>query len=150
MAQTGATAPKKGSILLWIGLLVVVVGGGLFAYAKMLPGKTTAADPVVAHAEPQQLKLEAFTVNLADASYNRYLRSTIILEYLADVAAVELEEKNYRIRDAVISVLRSRRAVDLDEEAELENLRQQLLDRVNGMLTRGKVTGLYFTELLIQ
>jgi len=95
----------------------------------------------------QKFSLDAIVVNLADPGLRRYLRTKITLEYSDPRLTSELEDKVYRTRDSVISVLRNKKTEDLQDE---DALKQELVAAINVQLDSGQVEGLYFEEFLVQ
>lgn len=98
-------------------------------------------------ANMQKFSLDSIVVNLADPGLRRYLRTKITLEYSDPRLTSELEDKVYRIRDSIISVLRNKKTEDLQDE---EALKQELVAAINVQLDSGQVGRLYFEEFLVQ
>lgn len=92
------------------------------------------------------LQIKSFVVNLADQGH--YLRTTITLEYTDSALAKELSQREYRVRDAIISVLRTKQVSDL-QPSSTDKIREELITAINNVL-QGKITGLYFDEFIIQ
>jgi flagellar FliL protein len=128
------------------------LGGGSLPFLNWGENRGEEEKPAQAQAEAAQLHqmaLDSLVVNLADAGGRRYLRVTITLEYSDPRVEKELERTGYKIRDAVIRVLRSKTAADLSPD-KTEPLKTELIDTVNGYLNSGRITGLYFQEFIIQ
>ncbi|GEA16658.1 MAG: flagellar protein FliL [Moorella sp. (in: firmicutes)] len=143
---------KQGRPWLTIALLLVILllSGGYFYYFFFGGSKgVTAAAPAGKQASVimQKMSLEPIVVNLADPGLRRYLRAKITLEYSDARLTTELNEKLYRIRDTLISVLRSKKTDDLQNE---DALKRELLTAINAQLIGGQVQGLYFEEFIIQ
>ncbi len=98
----------------------------------------------------QTVTIPSFTINLVDAGHRRYLRTQITLEFTDKNLATELQLKNHRIKDTIISILRSKAVTDLDTTEKGDLVRQELIDALNFLLVEGKITGLYFEEFIIQ
>jgi flagellar FliL protein len=64
--------------------------------------------------------------------------------------AQELEEKNYILCDALIKTLRGKKAEEIQKDPAAKKLKDDLQQAINKQLFSGKVTGIYFTELLVQ
>ncbi|WP_406678115.1 flagellar basal body-associated FliL family protein [Moorella sp. ACPs] len=143
---------KQGRPWLTIALLLVILllSGG-YVYYFFFGGSrgVTAAAPAGKQmpVAMQKMSLEPIVVNLADAGLRRYLRAKITLEYSEDKLTPELNERLYRIRDTLISVLRSKKTEDLQNE---DALKRELLTAINAQLIGGQVQGLYFEEFIIQ
>jgi flagellar FliL protein len=74
------------------------------------------------------------------------------LEYPATEAAVglELEKRQHQLRDLFITEFSSRTLDELVDSRVKEEIREQLLAKLNTSVTSGHVTNLYFTEYVIQ
>lgn len=143
---------RKSRPWLTIALLLVVLllSGGYvyhFFFGGNNPGATAAAGSSQVPANMQKISLEPIVVNLADPGLHRYLRAKITLEYSEAKLSSELNDKLYRIRDTIISVLRSKKTDDLQNE---DALKRELLVAINSQLLTGQVRGLYFEEFIIQ
>lgn len=93
-----------------------------------------------------------FLVNLADTNKKKYLRTTISLAYDAENEdlAEELTKKNDAIRDCIISVLRTKKVENLDTATGPDELKKEIITRVNSLLTKGRLSSVYFKEFVIQ
>jgi len=148
-----AAQRKKSSLkLVAIVLLVLAVaGGGFFFYRHRFAAAGKQAPPP--SAGPQTTyKLQTITVNLADTEASHFLRIGIVLQYPQDNAALaaELKDQEYIIDDRVISDLRTKTYGDLATDQGEAALKQEILKTVNGILQKGKITGVYFDDFLIQ
>ncbi|MDN5361795.1 MAG: flagellar protein FliL [Moorella sp. (in: firmicutes)] len=147
-----AVGKKEGrgqQLLTIVLLLVVLLLSCGYVYTYFFSNSARGAAPA-ASAPPvslQKQSLDSIVVNLADPGLHRYLRTKITLEYNDPKLATELNEKLYRVKDTVISVLRSKKTDDLQNE---EALKRELLTAVNAQLTSGQIRALYFEEFIIQ
>lgn len=142
--------PKRSwlNIILLAAVILLSAGYAYYFFFGQPGGRAGAAGDQ--EQQPQHLRqysLESITVNLADPGLRRYLRTKIVLEYSDRRLDRELQDKSYRIQDAVISVLRSKKTDELQDE---QALRRELLQAVNAALIQGQVKALYFQELVIQ
>ncbi len=168
---------KKGGKLKLIIILLVVLallGGGGFAAWKFLlqPKPEEAAHDAPAHAEPAQeeqkeapahapetkeeatappevVKFESFVVNLADPMGRRYLKITLDVEVAAG-ATEELNAAMPKVKDSLLLLLSSKfysEISSMDQKLELKN---EIMDRLNQIIGKGKVKNVYFTEFVIQ
>jgi len=147
MAEEQST-PVKSKRTIWIGLIVVVLCivtavSLYFAFFMKGSGELSPKDM-------KSVTLPSMTVNLADINGNRYLRATITLEYSSDKLEEELKLSMYKVKDGVLKVLRNSRASTFEDPQQTDALKQALLDEVNSRLHSGKITALYFEELLVQ
>jgi flagellar FliL protein len=157
-AAAEAVAPKKKGKMLIIILAVVgvlVIGGGLGAYLLL---SKPAAEKKAAHDEegvseedvseeegdeahaPVYVKLETFTVNLADQE------SHLQIEIQLMVADAKVGDKmNARlpeVRDALIRLLSSKTADELFQQEGKDKLAGEIQKQVNDVLgIKGKLKG---------
>lgn len=153
---------KKGSplMLVVIGLLVLVLAlvgilalqllgssGGEEPSAVEVVKKDSAAEE---DANSQTYPLETFVVNLNDTGGKRYLKTNIELEYISEEVGAELEHRLPKLRDLILLQLSSKSLDDIQSVDGKIALRRELIQRVNQILTSGKIRNLYFTEFVIQ
>ena len=163
-------APKKSSMkLIIIGVVVLlsVGGGGAFAWFKFLaPHKVEAKIPEAKASEAKAaeaksgepgaaakigpiLDLDPFIVNLADTE-PRFLKVTIKLELDGLPAKAEVGERIPQVRDALLILLSSKETQTLKPTAGKLQLRDEILQRVNSLLSAGQARNAYFTEFVVQ
>ena len=150
-------------LVLLIGVLMVLMmgmGGGLFlmwnklstislqtnANAGIQPGQgetgKQALGPIYA--------LDTFIVNLADKGGKRYLRVTIDLELGNPEMQEELVKRLPQVRDSILMILPSKRFDDIRSMDGKVALRNEILETLNGFLTQGQITKIYFKEFVVQ
>lgn len=151
--QEQQTEPKKKSNLKWIiiaaVILVVVASGavaGFYFFSKKEGKKPAAPQPAVVAIWP----MEAFIINIADTNGERYLKLVIQLE-ISDASVIpELELLKPRLRDSILDLLTPKTYKDLMDLAGKQRLREDIAGRVNNILSKGKVTKVYFTDFVVQ
>ena len=170
-AEEGAepATPKKGSmklIIIGVVVLLAVGGGGTFAWFKFLaPHKVEAKTPEVKTAEAHGgeakpgepgtakigpiLDLDPFIVNLADTE-PRFLKVTIKLELDGAAVKAEVSERIPQVRDALLILLSSKETQSLKPTAGKLQLRDEILQRINALLSTGQARNAYFTEFVVQ
>ena len=92
--------------------------------------------------------LGPFAVNLLGG--HRYLRSEIVLELTERGSAKEIEDRLPQVRDAVLYVLRGFTVDDLSSPQSDAAVKEAIIDALNPLLSRGRVSGVYFTSWVIQ
>ena len=95
-------------------------------------------------------KFAPFHLNLGNPLENRYIRLELAVEYKGgDLQKAELESKNPRLRDAVITVTsRKSREFLLGPDGK-DQLRKEILNKVNQYLDK-KVENVYITDIIIE
>lgn len=147
---------KKGNVLkiVIIVLLVLVVVGGAAFGGMYLAGKknttATATTAKVVEINEVSYPLDEFLVNLMDEDGRRYLKVKVVIGYEdnKDLAA-ELVTKTSIIRDAVIETLRSKKTTDFTATG-VDAIKKELIASVNPVLTKGKISHIYFNDILVQ
>jgi flagellar FliL protein len=94
--------------------------------------------------------LDTFIVNLADKGGKRYLRMTIDLELDSEELESEVKKRLPQVRDSILTILPTKRFDDISSAKGKTALRDQMLERINGLMARGKVTNIYFKEFVVQ
>ncbi len=159
---------KKSGLLKWIilgVLLLALGGGGFFAYLKFFakPPADTAAEPAKqgeAHkdekgkdakpAQAQVVSLPVFLVNLADPLGRRYLKLAVDVEVVDEPAKADLIKNEAKVKDMMLMLLSSKTYQELSTlEAKIQ-LKKDIVQRLNQVLGNGKVSQVYFTEMVIQ
>jgi flagellar FliL protein len=150
-------------LLLLIGALMVLMmgmGGGLFlmwnklstislqtnANASTPPGQSAVVAPPLGPI----YTLDTFIVNLADKGGKRYLRVTIDLELQNSEMQAEIIKRLPQVRDNILMILPSKRFDDISSMDGKIALREEIIRSLNGFLTQGKITKLYFKEFVVQ
>jgi len=94
--------------------------------------------------------LDTFIVNLADKGGKRYLRITIDLELDSEELESEVTKRLPQVRDSILTILPTKRFEDISSAKGKTALRDQMLERINGMLAWGQITNIYFKEFVVQ
>ncbi|MDA8233837.1 MAG: flagellar basal body-associated FliL family protein [Clostridia bacterium] len=100
-----------------------------------------------------QVDIGEFLANLSSDGDPRFIKVKIVLGLSADEEKLKKEvseEKTSKIKDTILSILRSKTADELSQADAAENLKVQISDAVNEYLTKGRVAEVYFTSFLIQ
>jgi flagellar basal body-associated protein FliL len=160
-------------IIIIILAALIVFGGGFGAYWFLLRDKGESTDhattenhaaatdntkinmqtTMIYELSPYTYALDEFLVNLADEGGKRYLKVKIVVGYDTKKKKemdVELEEKKPILKDAIISILRSKKSTDLATEKNVDDLKKELLTRINLFFEYGRANNMYFEDLLIQ
>ncbi len=149
---------KKGGktlrIIIIILLVLVLLGGGIFAGIFLFPkddAKGSSAHATAINVEEKTYSLDEFLVNLADEGGKHYLKINISLGYGLENKKLEkeLDSKKDVMRDNVISILRNKKSKDVTIKGT-EDLKKEILDIINPLLNNGKLTNIYFRELIVQ
>ncbi len=147
----------KGKLLLALLLLLILLaGGGGGAYYFFFMGKEKeeeeAPKPTVSpEAVGVMYKLEpAFIVNLADPELTMYARVSVTLELASPEVVIEVQKREPIIRDAVIEILSNKTSRELRSPEGREQLKLEIIKRINTILVQGGIRNVYFTEFVVQ
>jgi flagellar FliL protein len=175
-ATTATSLPTKKSAFKWVLIgvlgLTILGGGGAFAWWKLMaphkeqPVKEDGKASETNRGEGKEatkgkesgqkvekmgpiVDLDPFIVNLSDAD-PRYLKLTVKLEVETSEAKAEVTERTPQIRDAILILLTSKDSQSLRPAAGKLQLRDEILQRVNPLLSSGEAKNAYFTEFVVQ
>lgn len=107
-------------------------------------GKQAAAAPGV------MFDLDPFIVNLADAPDIRYLKLTMKLELENESVAANLSSRIPQLRDTVLVLLSSKDSTTIRTPQGKFQLRDEVTQRINGLLPKPGVKTAYFTDFVVQ
>ena len=154
-------------LIILIGVVMVLMlglGGGLFMMWNKLSALETRSQSAAENAEQgdrdssvpvekllgPMFSLDTFIVNLADEGGKRYLRITIDLELDSEELESEVKKRLPQVRDSILTILPTKRFADISSAKGKTTLRDQMLERINDLVVRGKVTNIYFKEFVVQ
>lgn len=170
-ATTEPVAKKKSKLLpLLLSVLVLVAGGGAAAwYLGLLPfgAKERHAEATAAIEEQGEehggehgakgekepapiLPLETFIANLADEGGSRYLKATFQVEFMGVAVPTDVNGRLPQIRDLLLTLLSSKTFDDVRTAEGKQQLREEIIARINQVLDRDAVKAVYFTEFIVQ
>ncbi|MGA1846853.1 flagellar basal body-associated FliL family protein [Deferribacter abyssi] len=157
--EEGGKKKKKSKLFIIIILVVVLLAGGGAAYFFLVKGKAdkNGGDKTK---EKKQSKvdsgigplysLDTFIVNLADPGGTRYLKVTMQLELDSEKLQEEMDKRKPQIRDVILTVLSSKTYAEVSTAQGKLALKQELIRRINLILTTGAIRNIYFTEFVAQ
>ncbi|MEK7871149.1 MAG: flagellar basal body-associated FliL family protein, partial [Nitrospirota bacterium] len=94
--------------------------------------------------------LDPFIVNLADTPEIRYLKITIKFDLESEEISKEVDGQIAQIRDALLILLSSKEYEGVRSTEGKFRLREEIVERANNVLKKGKVKTAYFTEFVVQ
>ncbi|AND85275.1 flagellar basal body-associated FliL family protein [Clostridium tyrobutyricum] len=168
---------SKGKLVVIFILILAVIGAGAYiGYSKFLSssnktgqtqnqvqnqvpqvqntGQTqtvnsSALSQVVSSKTFQVSSTDGLTVNLADTNASRYLKVSVYFGYDEKKLTAELTEKQPMLTDAVIGILRTKKAADIVPK-NMDTIKMEIIQKVNPMLKKGQINNVYFTDLIVQ
>lgn len=169
---------KKGSkiiIILLAAIIVILVGVGAAYF--LIFSKKGAATPNTANAvntanqvqqvnngmvttvdvEEQTYTFTEITTNLTDKDSQRFIKADVALGYdpkISKKLKEELESKEAIktpiLRAEIVQVLRSKAAADFSDDKKVDEMKRDILNKVNMHLKEGRISNIYFSNLVIQ
>ena len=94
--------------------------------------------------------LDTMIVNLSDHGGKRYLRVTMALELSDPDALATIESRLPQVRDAILMILPTKKYDDVSTTDGKIALRSQVTEKINSLMTKGRVNNIYFTEFVVQ
>jgi flagellar FliL protein len=149
-------------VVLLLVILGVLGGAGYMMFLKPKPAESADGAAKKTTAAPEKAKeesagmgplfpMENFIVNMADAGGTRYLRVTLQLELDNTKKFAEgLTLRIPQLRDAILTILASKRYEEVSSAQGKLILKQELLRRLNSIITEGTIVNIYFTEFVAQ
>lgn len=148
MSEYSIQEPKKGNTVLLLGMgsllgvLAVVVGIFLFA-PGFISGKGARGQGYIYSMEP-------FLVNLAVPDQVRYLKVKIALESTESKPDEEYQQRLSQLRDSILTVLSTKRYQDIFDSEGKKKLKEEIISKLNALVSHFKVKAIYFTEFVVQ
>ena len=143
---------NKGVLIILFVLGLLVLGAATFGgvYLFMKTKTTVEAQEVVV--ENKYMDLTEFTVNLADEGGKRYFKGEISLGYDGTKTKLleELTANQVVVRDDIIFYFKSQKADYINNVANKEEMKKQLMAAINKDLTKGKLTDIRFKSMIVQ
>jgi flagellar FliL protein len=93
---------------------------------------------------------ESFTVNLADAKGSHFAKVDVEIEVDDQFVKDEVNRLRPKIRDFIIVVLSSKTYDQIESVDGRDFLREEIRNKINGYLSRGKIKNVYFTQFIVQ
>ena len=173
-APAAAPAPVFPiKLLIIVSVIALLFGvGGAFVAVKFLGGASKGAEHSEDHKGDAEAKVESkseaggkhgqaaspgvmfdldpFIVNLADTPDVRYLKLTLKLDVDGEAVSTELSTRIPQIRDAVLVLLSSKDVNAVRTTQGKFQLRDEITQRINGLLKKPGVRSAYFTEFVVQ
>lgn len=144
---------KKGLIIAIIIILILLLSAAAFTgYAFFTKTFFFApeGEKKVEEIEETMHPLESFVVNLDDGGSRRYLKITIAIGCINKKDIKKLTEKQYQIRDIIISTLRDQDISVLSSVEQEGIIKSKLLTNINTLFDPDLEMNIYFTEYIIQ
>lgn len=175
--EAGKTAPPAPALPIKLLIMVVAAAlvaglGGAFIIVKFMGGHSGGGDAAEEHKAEAGTKsdghgdaagkqaagtvpgvmfdLDPFIVNLADAPDIRYLKLTVKLELENEGVTANLSGRIPQLRDTILVLLSSKDSTTIRTPQGKFQLRDEITQRINGLLPKPGVKTAYFTDFVVQ
>lgn len=98
----------------------------------------------------QMYPLDQFIVNLLSENGSRFLKAKIDLEQSNEELAAELDKKKALLRDIIIRTLSSKTYEEVSTAKGKDRLKDEIVNRLNEVLSDGYIKNIYFTDFVVQ
>jgi len=154
---------KASNSIIVILLVVIIVGlfglGGGYYFFSMKGKSSTKVNVASTNVAATDNKVVStltfplvgeFLLNLSDEGGKNLIKTKMSVGYDNKKLTPEITTKTPIIRDAIISVLRSKKSTDFKLEKDIDGIKKEILARINRVLSAGQANNIYFDDILIQ
>lgn len=160
--------PKKKSkfkLILFSLIVVFLVVAGFLAYLFLFSNNAAIQTETALPADATDVRttpaakgssigplysFDTFIVNLADPGGIRYLKVSMQAEVDSNKVIEEIDKRNPQVRDLILTVLSSKTYAEVSTPQGKIALKQEIIRRLNLILTTGTVRNIFFTEFVSQ
>ncbi len=150
MEENNEKKKSKNKLIIIILIILLVAGiGGTFAFFKVTGRELpfTKEEEQVENVVP----LQQFVVNLkTSGSKNSYLKATVVLGYMQEDTNLIIDNNKEKIRDRIIEILRTKSRAEFQQDDATLILKEDIKNSVNELLGEPLITGIYFSDFMIQ
>jgi len=160
MAEEKSKEPKEGKsktmLFVAIGIVVLLIAVGVAAYllgarsAQNMTAEVAVEETEKPEGVGPMVDVKDFIMNILDKNETRYLKASITLELENEETVAEVNERMPQIRDAILLLIGSKTFAELSDLQGKLQLRAEIIVRLNKLLKKGKIKGIYFTEFVVQ
>ncbi|HPH02673.1 MAG TPA: flagellar basal body-associated FliL family protein [Spirochaetota bacterium] len=145
-------------VLMYVAAGIAVFIIALFAGKMGASGKSDEAKYAQAQKEMEQkapplatFELKEFMSNTADVDTTHFVRMKLSLGYEKNnlLLQTELSERRMQIFDLIMLTLNGKRKEDLDSAQKKQDLKDELIKKINGLLQNGKIQDIYYAEFSV-
>lgn len=139
--QTAATGKQSRFLPFVMVLVVCLLGGGFFYYRSL------SAAPDKDQSE-NLYDLGSIITNLSVNSDLKYISTKVALELSNTSMEEEVKNKEPVLRDSIINLLNNRTSQEINTNRS--QLKREALVLLNRHLRKGRITEIYFSDLIMQ
>jgi len=165
MAEKTEETPKpvrnrKKIIIISLIVLILLAAIGTTALfflkdSTFFSKKETEPTPSVAEIAPgsnigPMIDIDEFIVNIISADSNHYVKASLTLELSTEQGLEEIQKRMPQTRDAILLLLGNKTYEELQDLQGKNQLKAELINKINSFLQAGKVTSVYYTNFVVQ
>ena len=164
--EAGGEKDGKSKLIIIIAGVVLLLGlggGGAYFLGALGGGgdaeaaKATAPGAEGSHGGQQKgqtghprVSLDTFVVNLADDGAQRYLKVTMMVEFFGNEPPPQFSMRQPEVRDLLLTLLSSKYVADIRTIEGKQQLRDEVIARINRVLDDDVVKAIYFADFIVQ
>lgn len=130
---------KKMKFVIFLLIVAILAGGGVYFF---MSSRTVPKEEPIKLAN---LDLEESLINLSDE--NSYIKTSITLSY--DENEKNIDSQIPLVKDTVIQYFMSKSSNDFTGDT-LQNMKEELIQKINNSIGTDMVKQIYFTKLVVQ
>ncbi|MCM3654079.1 flagellar basal body-associated protein FliL [Metabacillus litoralis] len=139
---------KLLSIMLVIIVLITLIGvTALVVVMKLLGNEGDNSEPTIEEVVAASVDIPEITTNLSSGNI---VRLSFKVETDSKKAKEELQQREFQIRDIIISELANMSADQLDGKEGMDKLKETVKTKTNELMHEGKVNKVYTTSYILQ
>jgi flagellar FliL protein len=139
---------RKKLLISLVVFLVLLLGGGSAAAFMVMKGKSSHAVSSPSELQANQFSLTDMTTNLADGT--TVIQVSFTLQGENSKVKAEMELRKDQIADSINEILHSLTKDQLQRPQGQDMLKSLVLQKVNAMLTTGRITAVYIPAIVYQ
>ena len=160
-AEAKGRSPMGMILLASVVALGIGMAGGFLLYERTAEPEPVAVaegseeevadgDDAAADFQERLLSLDPMVVNITGDGYARLLKIRVELECESKEVRDEAEARLAQIQDSLLTLISSKRLADVTSFEGKALLKDDLLDRMNVIMTSGRVSSVLITEFVVQ
>lgn len=139
---------KLLSIMLVIIVSITLIGvAALVVVMKFIGNEDEHKEPSIEEVVEASVDIPEITTNLSSGNI---VRLSFKIETDSKKAKEELEQREFQIRDIIISELANMAAVQLEGKEGMDKLKETVKQKANELMHEGKVNKVYTTSYILQ
>lgn len=156
------TTPKSGlniKLIAIVAVLVVVLAMGMaYGVAKLVmssiaPSTTTGQGQVGDKSSTEVgalFDVGEYVANISSESGPRIVKVKITFDLTDETMNEEITSKLPKVQDTILTILRSKTAEEVQDPKTTQQLKDEIKDKTNEFITKGRISNVYFTYFILQ